>query len=194
MSNEQVTEFEKICLTSDMYLAEVASAHRILALVLGERAEVDPQLRRRMYAIPEQLEALARKEEEREEQDAVTEEDSHDDELQTTGPRQHRRPEIPEWLREKPKRHTPWIPLAITALLLVGGVAVAMAVLKMPGSGAAGEKVASAEPEAVAQACCSSTASRRSERPADRTGRLGRAVGRTSPGRCGRGTHPRYDR
>ena len=117
MSNEQVTEFEKICLTSDMYLAEVASAHQILALVLGERAEVDPKLRRRMYAIPEQTrgQSTRKEEEEREEQDAVTEEDSHEDELQTTGPRQRRRPEIPEWLREKPKRHTPWIPLAITA-------------------------------------------------------------------------------
>ena len=149
MSNEQVTEFEKICLTSDMYLAEVASAHQILALVLGERAEVDPKLRRRMYAIPEQLEALPAKEEEREEQEGVTEEDAHEDELQTTGPRQ-RRPEIPEWLREKPKRHTPWIPLMITALLLVVGGAATMALLKLPGSGSADQQVATAEPEAAA--------------------------------------------
>lgn len=53
LPQERIKEFDKLCLDSDMQLAEVASCHHILTLVLGKPVEPSEELRERMYKAPQ---------------------------------------------------------------------------------------------------------------------------------------------
>ena len=50
LPNDQEVEFEKLCLASDVHLAEVASVHQILSL-MGQKAKVPAEARHRMYRL-----------------------------------------------------------------------------------------------------------------------------------------------
>jgi hypothetical protein len=56
---EQVAEYEKKCLTSDVNLAEVASVHQILSL-LGQKVHVPPEAKARMYQLVKGRESIPR--------------------------------------------------------------------------------------------------------------------------------------
>ncbi len=53
LAPERMSEVDVVCMESDSYLAEIASCHQILALVLGQPLELEPSLRERIYGIPE---------------------------------------------------------------------------------------------------------------------------------------------
>lgn len=51
LSPASVADVERICLESDLHLAEVAACHQVLTLVLGEPVNVSDESRERIYAL-----------------------------------------------------------------------------------------------------------------------------------------------
>lgn len=50
-----VAEFERVCLESDVQLAEVAACHHVLAMFLSEQSEIDPDTRNRLHRLQADL-------------------------------------------------------------------------------------------------------------------------------------------
>jgi hypothetical protein len=121
LPDNRVPDFEKICLDpeSDVPLAEVASCHQILTLVLGEAAEIDPDARQRMYRLPEAPSKAPPP------IGMAPAAGDGDPEAQAASETAKRRPkpEVPEYLREPLKRRR--------LLPVVGAVALAVCFLIM---------------------------------------------------------------
>jgi hypothetical protein len=58
LSAEKIAELEKLCLESDVNLAEVAACHQILAVLLSEPTHVPPTAFQRMYGLTKGAEAI----------------------------------------------------------------------------------------------------------------------------------------
>ncbi|MDX1962309.1 MAG: hypothetical protein SFX18_04105 [Pirellulales bacterium] len=128
MPADVVQEFDKMLLQSDVHMAEVAACHQVLALVTSQPAEIDPNLRRKMYQIP----GLAAEYLARAGADAQTDHrpnghppKDHSSAVAAVSPHPvtlapRERPAVPEYLRE-PQRGRFW---PVVATLLVAGAAL----------------------------------------------------------------------
>lgn len=141
LPQDRVADFERVCLESDKHLAEVASCHQILTLVLGKAADVPIELRERLYGLAHPDAAAA-------EEDGVV---PPPKQAGMNGVGVHgqpaiaaaAQPEVPDYLRAG-QRTSPWKYLAAIAAALVFGLVVLRAmgpfdqrhpVVKMFGSG-----------------------------------------------------------
>jgi hypothetical protein len=141
LAAERVPDFEKVCLESDVHLAEITASHQILTLVLGEPAHVDPGLRRRLYHVGSDAPHMVDQAHEAHAGTAHAEHHAAPPPLPFVPIRE--KPVVPDYLRESSKSRWRTGVLAVLAVALVGG-AIVMAlggpkdVLRLVGIG--GEK------------------------------------------------------
>lgn len=124
LASERVTEFETLCLDSDIELAEVAACHQILTMVLGQPAEIDLEMKQHMYGISSQ--ASERSTKSAAGYPGADRPGSVPDDMWVKPKR--RKLEIPDYLRERSSR-TRWKSLAaavIVVLILVVGIVFAL--------------------------------------------------------------------
>ncbi len=115
---DRVPDFEEVSLKSEMHLAEVASCHQILTMVLGEPAEIDPESRVRMYQLP----TVAHRVDEERLAAAEAANALSGDGKPAPPPappiKSRPRPVVPEYLRDPPKKSR--LLLAAAIMLFVG--------------------------------------------------------------------------
>jgi len=132
LADDRVLDFEKVCLESDIHLAEVASCHQILALVLGEPAEVDMASRQRMYQLPGLVDAEIKAATEAAESQVVESAAAarpHASEpgVEPTAGAPRAKPVLPEWIRdEKVKRRNR---LLKASIVVVASICVGLALV-----------------------------------------------------------------
>ncbi|MEN6406271.1 MAG: hypothetical protein ABFC77_07360 [Thermoguttaceae bacterium] len=131
LSSDDVSDFEKICLDSDIHLAEVAACHQILTLVLGEPADIDPVSRQRMYQQKDRLEGSVPTPPPPPPPPPIgsvsTLVPPQLDLGESDVNGQRVRPMVPEYLRESQRRRH-WLSTAIGAALVLGFVVVGLLV------------------------------------------------------------------
>ncbi len=126
LHDNRVADFEKVCLDSDVHLAEVAACHQILALVLGEAAEIDPATRERIYGLTSLKTAEAEPQ-----PPPAPDTPSSEEELAADAPTvtTRRKPTVPDYLRDPPKRRRPLLRVAFALVVALGLAVVVLGAL-----------------------------------------------------------------
>ena len=91
---EGVADIERVCLESDIHLAEVAACHQILTLVLGEPVDVLPEMRDRIYSLGPRTKAPSKAQPKRNNGQTAT--------VASTAQSSSFGDQIPEYLKPKP--------------------------------------------------------------------------------------------
>jgi hypothetical protein len=159
LPQDRMPDFEKICLESDILLAEVGACHQVLSLVLQQPAKVPPRLRDRVYRIGDLGKPVVPESHEPGKEPPVAPPVveppaaqaissavvSEKPEPHKAEPRKH---EIPDYLRET--QSLGWKPLALTVL---AGFLLAAVLLRLMGPFDANHPIlgALAGPRQVAQ-------------------------------------------
>jgi hypothetical protein len=124
MPGDRVPDFEEVSLKSDMHLAEVASCHQILAMVLGEPVEIDPESRQRMYQLPTVANRVDEERQAAVEAATMLSGDGNGPMPPAAPPLKVRpRPVVPEYLRDPPGKSR-LLPAA--AIMLLAGATIGL--------------------------------------------------------------------
>ncbi len=130
LPTDRVSDFEEVTLTSEMHLAEVASCHQILSMVLCEPAEIDPGSRQRMYQLPTVANRVDEERQAAVEAASMLSGDGAAGVPSAPPTKARPRPVVPEYLRDQPKKSRLLPTAAIT--LLVGAAIGLMLVMFYP--------------------------------------------------------------
>ena len=117
---EQVVDVEKVLLTSDELLAEVASCHQVMAMVMGKPPEVSDTSRERLYALGpvSQSDQLRVEEHSSMSNDGAAANSRESERVSETPAKTVVATEIPEYLRQSSWSQRVF-PAAIVALLVI---------------------------------------------------------------------------
>ena len=115
LPDDRVKDFEKICFESDIHLAEVAACHQILAVALGEAAEIDQASREHMYLLPQVAADLEKLD--RPPSDPLgVDLDAAGRSIRGTKIPQRPTPVVPDYLRDGPRR-IPTVPIVMGTII-----------------------------------------------------------------------------
>jgi hypothetical protein len=143
LPDERVQDFEKVCLESDMHLAEVASCHQVLAVALGEAAEIEQASREHMYMLPQVAADLENMD--RPTDDPLGVEFADDSMDQGTKVPGRPSPIVPDYLRDKPRRF-PVVPVVMGSVVAVCVVVILLVLTGVIGSGDSPEQIGQNDP------------------------------------------------
>ena len=128
LPKDRVPDFEEVSLKSEMHLAEVASCHQILTMVLGEPAEIDPESRQRMYRLPTVANRVDEERQAAVEAANMLSGDGSGSASPAPPMKIRPRPVVPEYLRE-PRKKSRLLPAA--AFTFLGGAAVCLLLIAL---------------------------------------------------------------